>query len=159
MIAGYLIGLKINGAFVSCEISCSINMKNNNLPASAITSGGWKEFIYGIREWSVQVDGNLLLEAVPSDIKGLITTGFIGQYPMTAAFATRVSSTIQLSLSGAVLLDVANITAPQTGATNWNATLQGTGKLTATYQDFDLLIDAMPPETDWQTIVDELNIP
>jgi predicted secreted protein len=159
MIAGALIGLKINGAFVSCEISCNINFKNNNLPASAITSGGWKEFIYGIREWSVSVDGNLLLEAVPSDIKGLITTGFIGQYPMIASFSTRVSSTIQLALSGAVLLEGGSITAPQSGATNWNVTLQGTGVLTATYQDFELLIDAMPPEADWQTIVDELNIP
>jgi predicted secreted protein len=159
MIAGYLIGLKINGAFVSCETSCSINFKNNNLPASAITSGGWKEFIYGIREWSVSVDGNLLLEAVPSDIKGLITTGFIGQYPMVASFSTKVSSTIQLALSGAVLLDSGQITAPQTGMSNWTATLQGSGVLDFQYNDFDLLIDASPPETQWQTIVDELNIP
>ena len=129
------------------------------MPASAITSGGWKEFIKGIREWSLTVDGNLLLESVPSDIKGIITTGFIGQYPMIASFATRITSTIQLALSGAVLLDSASISAPQTGPANWNATFQGTGVLDFQYNDFDLLIDASPPETQWQTVVDELNIP
>jgi len=155
MISGNLIGLVINGAFVSCETSCQINFNQNMIPSSAIDSGGWAEFVSGLRSWTISVNGNLLLEAVGSDIKAMIQTGFINQLPMFAQFSTRPSSDIQLQFSGAVLFNTASISAAGTGVANWVATLQGTGKLTPTYQDFPLLIDAMPSEADYPIIVDE----
>lgn len=155
MISGSLIGLIINGAFVECETSCQINFNQDMLPSSAIDSGGWKEFINGIRSWTISVNGNLLLEAVGSDIKALIQTGFINQLPMFAQFSTRPSSDIQLQFSGACLFNTASITAASTGAANWTANLQGTGMLTAAYQDFSLLIDAMPSFADYPIVIDE----
>lgn len=154
-VPGSLIGLKVNGSFAACQIACSLNFKNNLLPSSAITSGGWKEFLYGVREWTMSVDGNLLLEVVPSDIKAIFTTGFMKQYPMYVEFSTGTNDGIQMSISGAALLDNGNISAPQTGATNWQANFQGTGELTPSYHDVDLLIDAMPSEADYPIIVDE----
>lgn len=155
MIAGSLIGLIVNGAFVSCETQCQINFNQNMIPSSAIDSGGWAEFVAGLRSWSISVNGNLLLEAVGSDIKALIQTGFINQLPMFAQFSTRPSSDVQLQFSGAVLFNTGSILAASTGVANWNATLQGTGKLNATYNNFSLLIDAMPSEADYPIIVDE----
>lgn len=154
MIAGSLIGLIINGAFTSCETQCQINFDKEMLPASAIDSGGWKEFIYGIRGWTISVNGNLLLEAVSNDIKALIQTGYINDYPMFAQFSTRPSSEIQLYFEGAVLFNTASITAAAQGAANWTALLQGTGQLKANYQDFALLIDAMPAEAAYPIVVD-----
>lgn len=154
MIPGSLIGLMINGAFVSCEVSCQINFNQNMIPSSAIDSGGWAEFVAGLRSWTISVSGNLLLEAVGSDIKALIQTGFINQYPMFAEFSTQPSEDIQLSFSGAVLFNTASIAAASTGVANWTATLQGTGQLAANYQNLPLLIDAMPSEADYDIIVD-----
>lgn len=155
MISGNLIGLIVNGAFVSCETSCQINFSQTLLPSSAIDSGGWSEFVAGLRSWTISVNGNLLLESVGSDVKTLIQTGYINQLPMFAQFSTRPSSEIQLQFSGAVLFNTASISAASTGVTNWTATLQGTGKLTETYQNFPLLIDAMPSEADYPIIIDE----
>lgn len=155
MIAGSLIGLNVNGAFISCETSCQINLNQVMIPSSAIDSGGWAEFIAGLRSWTISVNGNLLLEAVGSDIKALIQSGYINQLPMFAEFSTRPSSDIQLKFSGAVLFNTASISAASTGLANWTAALQGTGKLTPTYHDFPLLIDAMPAEADYPIIVDE----
>lgn len=155
MIAGNLIGLMINGAFISCETSCQINFNQVMIPSSAIDSGGWAEFVAGLRSWTIAVNGNLLLEAVPSDIKAIIQTGFINQYPMFANFSTSPSEDIQLSFSGAVLFSQGSISAASTGNANWTATLQGVGALTATYQDFALLIDAMPAAQDYPLIIDE----
>ena len=155
MIAGSFIGLMVNGAFVSCETACQINFNQVMIPSSAIDSGGWAEFVAGLRSWTIAVNGNLLLEAVGSDIKAMIQTGYINQYPMFAKFSTYPSEDIQLSFSGAVLFSQASISAASTGAANWSCTLNGTGLLKADYQDFPLLIDAMPSEADYPIIVDE----
>lgn len=154
-IDGKLIGMKINGSFVSCETSCSIHMDRETLPSSAVTSGGWKEFIKGIRSWTVGVNGNLLLESVPSDIKSIITSGYINDQDIFVEFSTRVSSTIQLVFSGIAIFQNADITAPSSGKANWQVNFQGSGPLASTYQDFDLLIDSMPSLADYQLIVDE----
>lgn len=155
MIQGSLIGLMINGAFISCEVSSQINFNQVMIPSSAIDSGGWAEFVAGLRSWSITVNGNLLLEVVPSDIKALITTGFINRQPIFVMFSTQQSSEIQLSFSGAALFSQGSIAAAAVGVANWSATLQGVGKLTTAYQDLALLIDAMPAESDYPIIVDE----
>lgn len=155
MVAGSLIGLSINGAFVSCETQCQINFNQAMIPSSAIDSGGWAEFVAGLRSWTISVNGNLLLESVPTDIKTLITSGFINQLPLFAEFKTYPSSEIQMAFSGAILFNQASISAASTGMANWTATLQGTGKLTTAYTDLALLIDAMPAEADYPIIVDE----
>lgn len=155
MIAGNLIGLMINGAFVSCETNCSINFNQDMVKSSAIDSGAWSEFVAGIRSWTISVNGNLLLEAVPTDIKAMITTGFINQLPMYAQFSTSPLAGIQLSFNGAVLFNTASITAANAGVANWTLTLQGTGELETEYIDLALLIDATPSEADYPIIVDE----
>lgn len=154
-ISGNLIGLKVNGAFVSCELSCDFNCDIEMIPSSNITSGRWKEFIQGVRSWSMSVNGALLLEAVPSDIKAIITTGLMRGIPMYIEFSTRVSSEIQMILSGASVLQNASITAPSSGGATWTAKFQGTGALTTVYHDFSLLIDAMPSEADYPIVLDE----
>lgn len=153
--AGRLIGLKINGAFVSCETSCSINFGRELLPASAVDSGGWREFIAGVREWGVSVAGNLLLEAVGSDIKSILLAGYFKDNPIYVQFSTRPTSDIELIFSGLAKLNSADINAPVSGVSNWNAVFKGNGKLEMRSQEYGLLIDAMPPEADYPIIVDQ----
>lgn len=154
-VAGNIIGLMTNGAFTSCEVSCTINFNQEMLPASAIDSGRWKEFVAGIRDWNISVNGNLLLESVSSDIKSILSANFFGSLPIFVQFSTRPSADIQLLFSGNALFQSGNITAGTNSSANWSATLQGTGALNHSYQDFALLIDAMPAEADYPIIVNE----
>lgn len=152
-IAGRLIGLQVNGIFISCEISCTFNFQAEMLPASAIDSAGWKEFIAGIRSWSMTVDGQLLAEAVGADFKTIFNT-FFSRLPVLLIWGTRPSAVTQLSISGSALLASGSTTAPNKGSSTWNVVFQGTGALTTSFEDFSLIIDAMPAVADYPVIVD-----
>lgn len=154
-VAGRLIGVQIGGSFVKCEISSTISFDQEMLPASAVDSGRWAEFLKGLRQWKIAVNGGLLLEAVGADIKTMLLAGYFDDMPMVAMFSTRPTATLELIFSGAVLFNSGDITAGSTGAAIWNANLQGTGELSHTMQDYELLIDAMPPEEDYPILVDQ----
>lgn len=153
-IAGRLIGLKVNGVFISCEVSCDFNFQADMLPASAIDSAGWKEWIAGIRSWSMSVSGQLLAEAVGADFKTILNT-FFTRLPVSLIWGTRPTATTQLSISGTALLASGTASAPSKGNATWNVVFQGTGALVTSFEDFMLIIDAMPPSADYPIIVDE----
>jgi len=152
-IPGRLIGLKVNGVFISCELSCDFNFQSDMLPASAIDSAGWKEFIAGIRSWTMSVSGRLLTEAVGADFKTIMNS-WISRNPLFLIWGTRPSATTQMSISGAALVASGNATGPNKGFANWNVTFQGTGELTTSFEDFSLIIDAMPAIEDYPIIYD-----
>lgn len=153
-ISGRLMGLKVGGVFISCEISSDFNCQADMLPASAIDSARWKEWIAGIRSWGMSVNGQLLAEAVGADFKTVMNSYFSG-LPVFLIWGTRPSATTQLSLSGSALLSASSATGPSKGASTYTLTFQGTGALTSSFEDFALLINAMPPSADYPTIVDE----
>lgn len=152
-IAGRLLGLQVNGVFISCEVSCDFNFQADMLPASAIDSAGFKEFIAGLRSWTMSVSGQLLAEAVGADFKTILNS-FFTRLPVLLIWGTRPSATTQMSISGSGLLASGSATGPSKGAATWNVVFQGTGILETSFEDFMLIIDAMPPEADYPVIVD-----
>lgn len=154
-VAGRLIGVQVGGSFISCEISSSINLTQEMLPAAAVDSGRWAEFLEGERGWTITVNGGLLLEAVGADIKTILLSNYFDTLPLSVYFSTRPDATTELIFSGTALFSSGDITAPSTGAATWNVNLQGSGPLNHTIQDYALLIDAMPPESDYPILVDE----
>lgn len=152
-IPGSLIGLQFNGVFTSCEISSDINFSADMLPASAVDSGGWKEFIRGIKSWSMSVNGQLLAEAVGADFKTMVDAFDSGQ-PVFVSWGTRPSAVTQLSLSGFALVSAGSATGPNKGKATWTINFQGTGVLDTNFQDYSLIIDAMPAEADYPIIFD-----
>lgn len=154
-IGGRLIGVQVGGSFISCEISSSINFKQEMLAAAAIDSGRWAEFLAGERSWTMSVNGGLLLEAVGADIKTLLLANYFDTLPLFVMFSTRPTAMTELIFSGSALFDSGDITAPSTGNATWNVQLQGSGPLNHTIQDYALLIDAMPPEAAYPILVDE----
>lgn len=152
-VAGRLIGVKINGAFVACETACTFNFDIDMLPASAVDSDRWKEWVQGIRSWSITVNGNLLLESVASDFKTIVNSGLIQGSVFFLQFSTHPTSTIQLVYSGAAYVKGGQLNAQSTGAANWSLSFQGTGALNSSFVDYDLLIDAMPAFEDYPIVV------
>jgi predicted secreted protein len=152
-IAGRLLGLMINGAFVSCETACTFNFDVDMLPASAVDSGRWKQWVQGIRSWGITVNGNLLLEAVGSDVKTIIQSGFLQGMTFYLQFSTKPSATTEMVFSGAGFVKGGQISAPSVGVANWSVNFNGTGALTTRYVDYELLIDAMPAQADYPLVI------
>lgn len=155
MVDGRLIGIMVNGAFVNCEVSCTINFSQEMISKTAVTSGRWAEYIAGLRSWTVTANANLVLEAVAADIKSILLSGYFGNLPIFVMFATRPTATIELQFSGYALFNSGDITAGNTGKASANFTLQGTGALDKSIQDYPLLINAMPADFDPPLIVNE----
>lgn len=152
-IPGRLLGLQIGGIFISCEVSCDFNFQSDMLPASAIDSAGWREFIAGIRSWTMSVSGQLLAEAVGADFKTVINA-WISRLPIFLIWGTRPTATTQLSISGGALVASGSATGPSKGNASWTVSFQGTGELTTSFEDFSLIIDSMPPIEDYPIIYD-----
>lgn len=152
-IPGRLLGLQTGGVFISCEIACTFNFQVAMLAASAIDSGGWAEFISGLRSWTVSVDGQLLAEAVGADFKTILNAVYSRQ-PIFLVIGTRPSATTQMTVSGSALPVSGSFSGPGKGVATWTALFQGTGKPTTSFQDYALIIDAMPAIADYPTIVD-----
>lgn len=152
-IQGKLMGLKVNGVFISCEVSSDISFQGETLPATAIDSGGWKEFLSGLRSWSMNVNGQLLAEAVGADFKTIFNS-FVSRNPILLTWSTRPSATTALSLTGTAIVASGSATGPNKGNSTWTVAFQGTGALVPSFQDFALIIDAMPPEATYPIIFD-----
>lgn len=153
VIRGALIGLTINGQFVSCETSCDFKFDVEMLPASASTSGRWKEFIAGIRSWSMTVNGNLLLATVGADIKTVLNAVLTGE-EVALEFRTRGGISPYLIISGQALPQTGGISAPSSGNASWNITFQGTGPFECDFEQFWLIINAMPIQDDKDVYID-----
>lgn len=153
-VRGALIGLRINGQYVSCETSCEFNFDVEMLPASAVTSGRWKEFIAGVRSWSMTVDGNLLLKTVGADIKTVLNAVLTGEM-VELEFRTRGVIAPFLVIAGQGLPQTGTISAPGVGRATWNVVFQGSGPFTVDVEEFWLIINAMPIEADYPIVIKE----
>lgn len=151
-VSGKLIGLTINGEFVSCETSCSFNFDVEMINTSPIDNGRWREVIPGVRSWSMSVDGNLLLRTVGADIKTVLNAVLTGE-EVNLEFRTKGTISPSLVISGRAIPASGGISAPRTKAT-WNIEFVGNGAFEVDVEEFWLLINNMPIDNDYQTIVD-----
>lgn len=152
-IRGALIGLKINGNFVSCETSCEFTFDVDMLAASAPTEGRWKSFIPGLRSWKMTVNMNLLLGSVGADIKTVLMAVMLGD-AVDLQFRTNISISPYLIISGTAYPTTGGITAPGKGNATANVTFQGSGPFVCDFEQFYLIINAMPATDDKPIYID-----
>jgi predicted secreted protein len=152
-IAGKMIGITVGGIFISCETSCDFNCEVEMLPASAVTSGRWKEFIPGIRSWTMSVNMNLLLASAGSDAKTLLKAVLTGEM-LALEFRTRSSISPFLIISGNAFVQSQGISAANAGKATSTVTFQGSGPFITNFEEFYLIINAMPIEADYEIIID-----
>lgn len=156
IVPGKLLGVQVGNSFISCETSCDFNCTVDMLPASAITSGRWKEFIPGMRGWTVTVNANLLLAKQDSDVKVVLQAIESGA-KMGISFSTRGGVSPHLIISGFAYPQTVGISAPNTGLATSTITFQGTGPTTLDFEEFWLIINAMPAPSDKPVYIDTTN--
>lgn len=152
-VKGSLIGLRINGEFVSCETSSNFNFDVEMLPASPIDSGRWSESIPGVRSWTMSVNGNMLLVTVGADIKKVLNAVLTGE-EMELEFRTRLGISPEVVISGKAYPKTGGINAGNTGKTPWNVDFIGNGPFNLSIEEFWLIINNMPINNNYQTIVE-----
>lgn len=153
-IKGRLMGVTSNGSFISCETNAELYFEKELIPASSIGSGKFKETIPGKRGWRITVDGNLLLRAMGADFKTLFQS-WLDDEPLTVQFRTRPMVDQYLIFEGDAWVQSGSLMAPNRGLAGWNIALEGNGILNMDWEEFWAIINAMPPQADWPTIVEQ----
>lgn len=153
-VKGAMIGMRIGDHFVSCETSSSFDFNVEMLPASPVDSGRWASNIPGVRSWNMTVDGNMLLRTVGADIKTVLNSVLTGER-LFLEFRTRMGISPEVSISGWAYPNTGGITAPLRGKATWNVNFIGDGAFNVSAEEFWLIINNMPIDNDYQTIVEQ----
>lgn len=154
MYKGKLIRVKIKGEYVPCELSCEVQVNQELFQVTNNTNGRAKSFKKGYYDWSVVLEGRLHVSdnaGASQSILGYILgedeeieLNILSNDPNGAPFI----------LIGNAIPTTWQMTAGNTGFATSSSTFQGSGELR---QDFDLyfrIINAMPADADYDTIVD-----
>lgn len=126
---GNLIGLKIDGNFVDCETSCEVSWETDLLPASPQDSGGWKEYIAGVRSWSVTLNAAMLLRMSGTGLNTILNAFLTGGNMAVRVTTKRQDLYPSFTIYGNVILQNGGLSAAVNSMASWNATLQGNGKM------------------------------
>lgn len=154
IVKGNRLNLSFNGLNISCQTSCELSLDCEMIGASSVSSARWKEFVAGIRSWTMNVNAKLLkANTSGADVRNVIAAYLSGQR-VFMEMKTTTGELIELTFSGYVLMQSAGIQGGSSGAATWNGTFQGTGELTTNIEDFGLIINAMPIEAEYPIIYD-----
>lgn len=150
-IRGNRVTMKFNGVHISCQTACELNFDTEMLPATNPDSDRWKQFLAGVRGWTMSVNANLLKLAGGADIKNIISAYYSG-FPVQLEMGTHAGGLVELVFSGYALIQNGTLSASSTGNANYNTVFQGSGKLDVNIDDFGLIINAMPIEAEYPII-------
>lgn len=138
-LSGNLLGVEINGKFVTCETSCEFNFDADMMAASATQSGGWKEVIQGLKSWSVSVNAAMLVQSAETDLTTIINAFASGER-MRIRIKTKVAMVGSILITGYVVVQNGGLSAAVNSTAGWNTVLQGDGPFqlgdTENYQMF-----------------------
>lgn len=129
--SGNLLGLEINGEFVPCEISCEFNFEADLRPASPIVSGRWKEWIAGVRTWSINLNAAMLLRMLDGASLPVILNAFMTGELMGIRFMVTNPAFPNFILSGNVIVQNGSISSTVNTKAGWNTVLMGNGPFEA----------------------------
>lgn len=122
-IAGKGGSVNIAAAKVAEIVNWSLDLGADDIDVTSFDSGGWKEFLAGLKEWSGSMEGNFK----PTDTTGqkAILAAWAAGTPVTFTF--KVSPTV--SFSGDAFVKP-SIEVPVDDKATFSCDFQGTGALT-----------------------------
>lgn len=114
--------------------NCTLSIQSNAMDATSKDSGGWREYLDGLNEWSFSGDGLYLLESSNAGqlsiwntllLQGKLTLVF---YPMSSQAAAPTSGAQKYT--GTAVVTGFDIDAPVDGAVKYKVQMKGTGAIT-----------------------------
>lgn len=133
--SGNLLGVKINGNFIDCEMSCEFNFDCDLLPASPLDDGRWKSYISGVRSWNVTVNAAMLMRMAGTGFNTILNAFYSGDL-MAISLTTKAQELYpNMTISGNVRLRNGGLSASVNTLANWNATLEGDGAFITSIND------------------------
>lgn len=107
----------------------SINLTVAEIPTTTRDSGGWEEFIAGVRSWNGKKTGvvDLVTTALKTRVADLMTLA-IARVPINVIFTTKTSG--DKSFAGTVIITNVGASSAHEGENTWTSDIKGTGPLT-----------------------------
>lgn len=114
--------------------SCTLTIASAAMDATSKDSGGWREYLDGLNEWSLTGEGLYLLESSNAGQLSLWNT-IVAQGKVTAILypgstLVVVGSSGWQKYSGTAVVTGFDIDAPVDGAVKYKVSLKGTGAIT-----------------------------
>ena len=127
--SGNLLGLEINGQFISCELSCEFNFEADLRGASPVDAGRWKEWIPGVRSWNISLNAAMLIRMVGTGATTILNAFLTGEI-INIRFATRRTDVPDFAIIGKAIVQNGSIIGGVNSLATWNTVLQGNGPFT-----------------------------
>lgn len=152
---GKIIGIKIDGGWTPCELECQLQFESELLPTSSRKKGYWRDFVEGLRGWSVSLSGRMTPMATNKAAFNQVVQKYLrNENSFEIAFATKNGYWPAMKLSGKTMLVNCDFQANTTEMASYNMTFQGCGNLEFEIDDLWSLINAMPAPADKPKVVD-----
>jgi len=152
---GNLVGLQIDGSFIDCETSCDVSFETDLMPASPRDSGGWKEYISGVKSWSITLNAGMLMRMAGTGLNTILNAFLSGQ-PMAVKVTTKKQDLYpNFTIYGNVLLQNGGINAAVNSLASWNATFQGDGAMNISINDN--VVQAIASKADYTALLQDGN--
>ena len=124
---------EIDGVPIFCGTDCSLSEEKEVIPASTITSNGWKEFRLRKRSWSFEVTGLTKIDSSDGQVSyfDLITsTAAVNLDNVTVVFTDPDSNIVEVT--GSMYKPETSITGPSGESVKANVQFIGFGAYTLT---------------------------
>jgi predicted secreted protein len=128
--SGNLLGLEINGEFVSCEMSCEFNFETDLRGASPKGVGRWKEVIPGVSSWSISLNAGMLMKMAGASVHTVLNAFLLGEIMIIRLRTRLYDHSPVFAISGQVYVQNGGISASVNARATWNTTLTGNGAFT-----------------------------
>lgn len=153
MYKGKLIRVKIKGDYVPCEMSCEVQVNQELLQVTNNTNGRAKSFKKGYYEWSVVLDTRFTVSDNRGASQALLSYILDGDDEVEINILSNDENGAPFILRGNAIPANWGLTAGVSGFATSSTTLQGSGELVQDYELYWRIINAMPANADYDTII------
>ena len=135
MARGIDILIKIDDEVIALQKGATLNRSAETIDTTTKTSGGWKEFVASLKEWSIDCDGLYTLpRATGTSSFRILEDAFISGSEVDVEFALADESDLvegdTIGFSGKAIIVDFPLEAPMDDSITFSISLQGTGALT-----------------------------
>jgi TP901-1 family phage major tail protein len=126
--------IKAGGEAIALQKGATLNRSAETFDTTTKTSGGWKEFVSSLKEWSVDCDGLYTLpKATGTSSFRILEDAFTSGTALTIEFALASDSASGIGdttgFTGQAIIVDFPLEAPQDDSLSFSVSLQGTGAL------------------------------